>query len=922
MVTGPNGFSRQQEITYQNKKNQYSYVLHAPVSGLYHLKLKAQSNKVNSSISQTHDVELPPSPLKVSIESKTSRSFELMWERNDANIKNFRLLVFKENDCLKEVHFEEEDAMEQAQGSCGSVSREKFGKKQMNFMYNVTDLFPYIECTLKLYLKSEGVVENPDPATLTVRTNPEVPSKIKSINVTVEGAKNVSVCWSPPEPFPGPTNYTLTLVDLGEGPQRDRKQVIAGFYSICEAIDDLEEFWLYKVRVMASTEVGNGPPTYTTEFRTLEAAPGKVTQLEIRQIQDTYHSLNVTWKAPLLRDRNANITNFTLTYKLSEMQYDNETVFSLPWSPAREARYAQTVSVEPEKNYTYEISAGSVCCQGEVLTRIHYSPAGNPPQPTGCVIGCSDTKPSLSEPESARSFSLTITTDFFSNDTNGKITDYGLVVDAVQSDEPTASSTEANMKADHFIEFNNWYKANEDNFQIPYRATPLGWSFQTVGGSRSKREAAITLTVGEDAHCSTKGVNSFCNGPLLPGMEYRVKAFSCTAGGCTETKYVGGYRTKEEKDYKTITIAVSVSCGLVLIILLAVIVVITVQFKHQKQKDTRRHERPRHEDLNMDPYETMKPTPVNAERKYEGMRFDQLAISAFRLRVSNENLNKGKHKVLKGTLQEADGHQRSVAIRKITGTSPFERCKAEIDIMRNIGAHPHIVCFLGYSIQDDNTVFLINGFEERGDLQSFLRDKRGSGSNKELTEANLLLFAENVAEGMAHLSQLETLHGDLRAVNVLLGGDLTAKISGFQHAKPVGFEPKDVDKFTFPLCRWASVETLEGKAYTQQSEVWSFGVLMWEIMTYGATPYGKMKSKEIRRLLSQNCRLACPKSCQIPLYTVMLECWKDDPAERPSFQDLSRRLADMTTEVQQYMNIGIYESLDFSFEEAGADSRY
>ncbi|XP_064614716.1 tyrosine-protein kinase receptor Tie-1-like [Liolophura sinensis] len=304
------------------------------------------------------------------------------------------------------------------------------------------------------------------------------------------------------------------------------------------------------------------------------------------------------------------------------------------------------------------------------------------------------------------------------------------------------------------------------------------------------------------------------------------------------------------------------------------------------------------------------------------MRFNQLAISAFRLRVSNENLNKGKHKVLKGTLQEADGHQRSVAIRKITGANPFERCKAEIDIMRNIGAHPHVVCFLGYSIQDDNTVFLINGFEERGDLQSFLRDKRRSGSNKELTEANLLLFAENVAEGMAHLSQLEILHGDLRAVNVLVGGDLTAKISGFQLARPVGFEPKDVAKFTFPHCRWASVETLEGKVYSQQSEVWSFGVLMWEIMTYGATPYGKMKSKEIRHLLIQNCRLACPKSCQIPLYTVMLECWKDDPAERPTFQDLSCRLADMTTHVQQYMNIGIYESLDFTFEEAGADSSY
>ncbi|XP_064616868.1 angiopoietin-1 receptor-like [Liolophura sinensis] len=683
--------------------------------------------------------------------SKTSRSFELVCERTDTSVKHFRLLVFKENDCLRQVHFTQDGVASQTQTFCGNVSYEQFGKSQMNFTYNVTDLFPYIEYRLEMYLKSKGVDENPDPATLNVRTNPEVPSKIKNTNVTVEGAKNASVCWSPPEPFPGPTNYTLTLVDLGEEPQRDRKQVITGFYRTCKTIDSLEEFWPYKVKVVASTTAGKGLPKDTAEFRTQETAPGKVTKLTVNQDGESFSTAKVTWMPPAPRDRNADIHHFLLRYKISGTDENNVTSLTILWSESR-SEYSQPVLVQPGQTYSFQVSAMSTKFDGELAEVTYEAPQEN------------------TSPEGL-------------DDGNGGMIAMGVIIAALA------------------------------------------------------------------------------------------------------------------------------------IILIAFLVVFLIIRR-------RRHERPRAEDLNMDPYETMKPASVNAERKYEGMRFDQLEISAFRLRLSNENLNKGKHKVLKGTLQETDGHQRSVAIRKITGANPFDRCKAEIDIMRNIGAHPHVVCFLGYSIQDDNTVFLINGFEERGDLQSFLRDKRRSASNTELTEANLLLFAENVAEGMAHLSQLEILHGDLRAVNVLVGGDFSAKISGLQHARPVGFEPKDLAKFTFPLCRWASVETLEGKVYTKQSEVWSFGVLMWEIMTYGATPYGKMKSKEIRHLLSQNCRLACPKSCQIPLYTVMLECWKDDPAERPSFQDLSRRLVDMTTDVQQYMNIGIYESLDFKFEEARADSSY
>ncbi|XP_064611900.1 receptor-type tyrosine-protein phosphatase F-like [Liolophura sinensis] len=115
-------------------------------------------------------------------------------------------------------------------------------------------------------------------------------------------------------------------------------------------------------------------------------------------------------------------------------------------------------------------------------------------------------------------------------------------------------------------------------------------------------------------------------------MEYRVKAFSCTAGGCTETKYVGGYRTKEEKDYKTIIIAVSVSCGLAIIILLIVIVVITVRSKHQKQKDTSYPESdvtqspifiPFHEEPEPEDYPTSKPINLSELNDVvEGMHHD------------------------------------------------------------------------------------------------------------------------------------------------------------------------------------------------------------------------------------------------------------------------------------------------------------
>ncbi|XP_073965378.1 fibroblast growth factor receptor 2-like [Choristoneura fumiferana] len=141
------------------------------------------------------------------------------------------------------------------------------------------------------------------------------------------------------------------------------------------------------------------------------------------------------------------------------------------------------------------------------------------------------------------------------------------------------------------------------------------------------------------------------------------------------------------------------------------------------------------------------------------------------------------------------------------------------------------------------------------------------------------------------------IHRDLAARNVLVSGDLTIKIADFGLARDVRdyayYRKRSAGRL--PV-RWMAPESLENNYYTEHSDVWSFGVLFWEIMTFGCTPYRKLPVHFLYDYLKSGNRLSRPEIFQETIYTLMLECWKFDPEERPRFSCLVVKLQDILNE--------------------------
>ncbi|XP_067141984.1 mast/stem cell growth factor receptor Kit-like [Centruroides vittatus] len=161
-----------------------------------------------------------------------------------------------------------------------------------------------------------------------------------------------------------------------------------------------------------------------------------------------------------------------------------------------------------------------------------------------------------------------------------------------------------------------------------------------------------------------------------------------------------------------------------------------------------------------------------------------------------------------------------------------------------------------------------------------------------ITTARLLYFAYQCARGMQYLSDRKLIHRDLAARNVLVADRHVVKICDFGLAKDCYKYSNYVKKNNGPLpIKWMAIESIRDKVFTTKSDVWSFGVLTWEIFSLGATPYPGMEvDAEFYKMLSRGFRMDRPEYAPPDLYEMVRLCWKAEPEERPTFAELSRRL--------------------------------
>ncbi|XP_070620999.1 tyrosine-protein kinase Lck [Erythrolamprus reginae] len=240
-----------------------------------------------------------------------------------------------------------------------------------------------------------------------------------------------------------------------------------------------------------------------------------------------------------------------------------------------------------------------------------------------------------------------------------------------------------------------------------------------------------------------------------------------------------------------------------------------------------------------------------------------------------------------------NGHTK-VAIKSLKqGSMSPEAFLAEANLMKKL-RHARLVRL--YAVVTQRPMFIITEYMEKGNLVDFLKAAEGT----KLTIYKLLDMSAQIAEGMAFLEKKNFIHRDLRAANILVSESLCCKIADFGLARLM----KD-DEYTaqegakFPI-KWTAPEAINYGIFTIKSDVWSFGILLTEIITYGRIPYPGMSNPEVIQNLERGYRMPRPDNCPEELYKLMLQCWRDNPEQRPTFEFLKGVLEDFftATEVQ------------------------
>ncbi|XP_038064972.1 tyrosine kinase receptor Cad96Ca-like, partial [Patiria miniata] len=193
----------------------------------------------------------------------------------------------------------------------------------------------------------------------------------------------------------------------------------------------------------------------------------------------------------------------------------------------------------------------------------------------------------------------------------------------------------------------------------------------------------------------------------------------------------------------------------------------------------------------------------------------------------------------------------------------------ELDLMKKLPDHCNVVRLLGFCVEEDPPYIIVE-YQSRGNLKDLLEDSRnkrrrvyGNRHGLSNTSKDLMKFAKDVADGMAFISSQRCIHRDLAARNVLVAEDMTCKVSDFGLARDVMDVRVYERRSQGPLpMRWMALESILNDVYTTESDVWSYGVLLWEIVTLGARPYPAMAPSEMIDKLQSGYRMPKPQHCQ------------------------------------------------------------
>ncbi|XP_077265427.1 tyrosine-protein kinase receptor torso-like isoform X3 [Temnothorax americanus] len=470
-------------------------------------------------------------------------------------------------------------------------------------------------------------------------------------------------------------------------------------------------------------------------------------------------------------------------------------------------------------------------------------------------------------------------------------------------------------------------------------------------------------------------------------LQYEISIVAESVGGVSLQSTISGSIAKAsvaELSYREIIVALST-----LVIVAVVFGIICMQRQRRNKKHKQTNMEYMHFEGSMDSLKKPLKRAYAVDNSATLLPRDKFQLTPQQLKFKGI-LGSGAYGIVRlASLQDDVGAIADVAVKMMKDNPTVEDIRnfhREISMMKSAGQHPNIVSLIGYCTLYDKPLLVVE-YCSKGDLQTYLRtvscvkkyiiwqnlvnavvecrthlksntvpvanenterDQEKCISNykntrtianrlydiqqdvikytENVTSADLLNFARQVATGMEFLSSTRIVHRDLAARNVLVRPDRVVKISDFGLSRDIYRENvyRKKGNGKLPL-KWMALEALTHQIYTTYSDVWAFGILLWEIVTLGAMPYPGTPANRILHVLKSGYRMERPPNCSRELYSIMYSCWNMRPQSRPTFTELKQSLDKLLSDYSEnkYLSLCdiLYDAADESNEPRSINAR-